>query len=214
MSLPFAATFNYQRQATINYFINVYNPTIINLIATTHPDPFIIRRHKIYAFILFALLAFLQIQNTGSTPSPFHDHPVTTQACFLAIFCYFLAFMASLRLPQYSSQLSTAMAAFGSFSSATLVTLLIPESWWNFRYVFYVLVGMVELHPLLTVLYDRYILRSVLRMRRSWQQNSQRQQQLLPLRYMDLMSREHSNNTVYLMEAPLEVAVVERASFI
>ncbi|QHO39383.1 hypothetical protein HN51_005607 [Arachis hypogaea] len=121
MSLPFAATFNYQRQATINYFINVYNPTIINLIATTHPDPFIIRRHKIYAFILFALLAFLQIQNTGSTPSPFHDHPVTTQACFLAIFCYFLAFMASLRLPQYSSQLSTAMAAFGSFSSATLV---------------------------------------------------------------------------------------------
>ncbi|MED6112828.1 hypothetical protein PIB30_065248 [Stylosanthes scabra] len=112
-----AATFN-QRQV-INCVYIIYNPSI-NLPAIT-PKPFINGLHEIHAFIIAALLAFLQIQSTGTTPSPFHVHPLTTHACVLGIFCYYLAFMASLRLPQYTSQLSKAMAGFGSFSSATLV---------------------------------------------------------------------------------------------
>ena len=153
-------------------------------------------RHKIFAFIIPTLLGLLQIQSAGGiTISLFQIHPVTTTACVFCLLGYYLVFMAWLRLPQYATQFSIAMAAFGSFSLASLVTLLLPHSWWHVRYTFYALLAVVELHQLLAILYNRYVRRFILTLRRSWQPNPARP--LLPRTRMDL--REHNN--AYSMEA-------------
>ncbi|MED6160170.1 hypothetical protein PIB30_048838 [Stylosanthes scabra] len=126
--------------------------------------------HKIYACIITSLLAFLQIQ-TSSSNSPFQVHPLITGASVLSIFGYYLAFVASLRLLRYATQLSMAMAVFRLFSIAWLVTLLIPE-WALVRYVFNGILAFLELHQVFMAIYERFIKRRILiiivRMKRSW----------------------------------------------
>ena len=139
---------------------NVINP------ADTHIPPgnstlhsSITDGHKLYAFILPTLVALLQVQTAGNITSPSQVHPVTTEACVFGLLGYYLAFRASRLFTQHATKLSIAMAAFGSFSSASLVTLLLPHSWWHTRYIFYFLLVLIELHPLLTLLYDRCVRR-------------------------------------------------------
>ena len=198
MARQFDAMF--QRQA-MNFYVHhpTFNFVITSALAAHNfsPDSYIDHLHRIYAFILpSVLLDLLQIQSAGNTTSLFQVHPLTAGASVFGMLGYYLAFTAWLRLPQYASQLSIAMAAFGSFSLASLVTLLLPHSWWHVRYTFYVLLAVVELHQLLIVLYDRLVRRFILTMRRSLQLNSTRH--LLPRTRMDL--REQNN--AYLMEAP------------
>jgi len=109
------------------------------------------QRHKVYAFTLSTLLGFLQVQTSCSTTPPFQVHPLTAKACVCGILGYCLAFRACLFLPSYASQLSIAMAAFGSFSLASLVSLLFSDSWWHLKCMFYVLLVAVELHEIVTV---------------------------------------------------------------
>lgn len=102
-------------------------------------DSFTKQRHKIYAFTLPTLLSFLQVQSAGNTASPFQLHPLTTKASVFGILCYYLTFRAWLCFPLYATQLSFVMALFGSFSFASLVSLLFSDSWWHIKYMFYVL---------------------------------------------------------------------------
>nr|KYP64277.1 hypothetical protein KK1_018869 [Cajanus cajan] len=151
-------------------------------------DSFTKQRHTIYAFTLATLLCFLQVQSIGNTASPFQVHPMITKACVFGILCYYLAFRAWLCLPLYAAQLSTVMAVFGSFSLASLVSLLFCDSWWHIKYMFYVLLVMVELHQLVTVLlykYDKYCVKRLTLLWRSWCTKSV--QRGLPLTCMDLV---------------------------
>ena len=123
MAAPFAAPATSQWQAmTIIYAhhqtFNLIIPSPALAAGNFASHSFITRLHKIYAFILPALLALLQIQGTGNTTSQFQVHPLITGASVFGVLGYFLA---SLRLPQYATKLSIAMAAFGSFSVACLV---------------------------------------------------------------------------------------------
>ncbi|MED6145364.1 hypothetical protein PIB30_024566 [Stylosanthes scabra] len=153
--------------------------------------------HKIYACVFPSLLTLLQIQTSAdSSKSPFQvHHPLITGASVLGIFSYYLAFLASLRFSRYATQLSMAMAVFGSFSMAWLVALLVPESWWPLSYVFNVILAFLELHQVLMAIYERFVKRLILMMvmskiRRSrsssssWINNSERH--ILPLTYTDL----------------------------
>jgi len=144
------------------------------------------QRHKIYAFTLPTLLCFLQLQT-----SPFQVYPFTTKACVCGILGYSLAFRACLFLPSYASQLNIAMAAFRSFSLASLVSLLFSDSWWLVKCIFYVLLVVVELHEMVMVsvfLHENNCLKrlTLLWRLRSWNMNSL-QQQGLQLTYMDLV---------------------------
>ncbi|MED6145363.1 hypothetical protein PIB30_024565 [Stylosanthes scabra] len=117
--------------------------------------------HKIYACVFPSLLALLQIQTSSSPDS---SKSLITGASVLGIFGYYLAFLALLRFPRYATQLSMAMAVFGSFSMAWLVALLVPESWWPLRYVFNVILAFLELHQVLMAVYERFVKRLILMM--------------------------------------------------
>ncbi|RDX87260.1 hypothetical protein CR513_31300, partial [Mucuna pruriens] len=132
----------YVHQQTFNH------TTPISLTCNFSNDSFTKQRHKIYAFTLSTLLCFLQVQTSGNTTSPFQVHPATTKASVFGILCYYLAFRAWLCWPLYATQLSFAMALFGSFSLASLVSLLFSDSWWCIKYVVYVLLVVVELHQM------------------------------------------------------------------
>lgn len=150
-------------------------------------DSFTKQRHKIYAFTLPTLLSFLQVQSAGNTASPFQLHPLTTKASVFGILCYYLTFRAWLCFPLYATQLSIAMALFGSFSLASLVSLLLSDSWWHIKYMFYFLLVVVELHQMVTLitLCDKYCVKRLTLLWRSWRTNSI--QRGLPLTYMDLI---------------------------
>ena len=185
-----------QRCATFYVHLQTNNLIIIPVLAARNsaPDPFITPRHKIYAFTIFILLALLQIQSAGKTISPFEIHPLTTKASVLGILGYCVAFRACQCLPSYAAQLNIVMAVFGPFSLASLVTLFCPDSWWHIKYIFYVLLVLVELHQAIKILYSKYARRLILT-RSSRRTNSATH--LLPLTCMDL--REHN---AQLMEAP------------
>ena len=146
-------------------------------------DSFFTHRHKFYAFTLFAFLALLQIQSAGITTSPFKLHPVITTACVFGILAYYLALRAQQCLPLYATHLNIAMGVLVSFSLASMVTLLVPDSWWHTKYIFYVLLVVLEFHQVVTILCDKYVQRIISTMKRSWPPNSARP--LLPLTHMD-----------------------------
>ena len=173
----------YEHHQTVNLIITPPALTAGNFAR----DSFIAHRHKFYAFTLFAFLALLQIQSAGNTTSPFKVHPVTITTCVFGILAYYLASRARQCLPLYTTQINIAMTIFGSLFLACSVTLLVPDSWWHIKYIFYILLGVVELHQVVTVIYDKYFWRFILKMRCSL--NSGRH--LLPLSYRD--SRGHNN---------------------
>lgn len=184
MAGEWQATF-YVHQQTFNLI------THVSLVCNVAHDSFITHRHKIYAFTLPTLLAFLQVQN-NTAYSPFQVHPVTTRACVFGILGYYLAFRACLCLPLYATHLSIAMTIFGSFSLASLVSLLLSDSWWHIKYIFYMLLAGVELYQIIiiiiimvTLLCDKSGRRSMLRWK-LWRANSS--VMVLPLTYMDLMN--------------------------
>ena len=41
------------------------------------------------------------------------------------------------------------MGVYGSHSVATLVSLLLPHSWWHLKFIFYVILVVVEMDPVL-----------------------------------------------------------------
>ncbi|KAL2330440.1 hypothetical protein Fmac_018021 [Flemingia macrophylla] len=178
-----------QWQATYNFHQQTFNLTTpVPFICNYSHDSFTKQRHKIYAFTLPILLCFLQVQSLGNTTSPFQVHPMTTKACVFGILGYYLAFRAWLCLSLYATQLSIVMAVFGSFSLASLVSLLFSDSWWHIKYVLYVLLVAVELHQIVTILfyeYDKYFVKRLTLLWKSWCTKSV--QRDLPLTCMDLI---------------------------
>ncbi|KAK8466365.1 hypothetical protein PHAVU_008G075150 [Phaseolus vulgaris] len=180
------------RRATFYIHQQTFNLTTpLSVTCNLAHNSFTKQRHKIYAFTLPTLLCFLQVQTSGATTSPFQLHPLTAKACVCGILGYYLAFRACLFLPSYASQLSIAMAAFGSFSLASLVSLLFSDSWWHVKCMFYVLLVVVELHEIVMVtgfLHGKYCLKrlTLVWRSRSWNMNSV-QQEPLQLTHMDLI---------------------------
>ncbi|CAJ1814918.1 unnamed protein product [Sphenostylis stenocarpa] len=175
------ATF-YIHQQTFNL------TTPLSLTCILAHNSFTKKRHKIYAFTLPTLLCFLQVQTSGSSTSPFQVHPLTIKACMCGILGYYMSFRAWLFLPAYATQLSIAMKAFGSFSLASLVSILFSDSWWHFKCMFYVLLVVLELHETMMVtmlLHEKYYVKRLTLLWRSWSRNSV--QQGLPLTHMDLI---------------------------
>ncbi|KAK7340127.1 hypothetical protein VNO77_20821 [Canavalia gladiata] len=182
MAAPFESTTHWRATFYAQYqTFNLITP--ISIICNFGHESFTTHRHKIYAFTLPTLLGFLQVQSSGNTTSPFQLHPVTTKASVFGILGYYLAFRAWLCLPSYATQLSIAMAIFASFSLASLVSLLLCDSWWHIKLIFYVLLVVVELHQVFTIFCDKCVRRLILPLR-SWHNNSV--VRVLPLTSMDL----------------------------
>ena len=137
-----------------------YNLTFTTLIICNFPAHQATSHHAALAFIIPILLGFLQIQSMGSQPSSFQTNPITTIASVICIVAYYLLFVASLRLPNYASQLGILMAAFGSLSVASLVSLLLPNSWRCGRYIVYVLILVAGLIQMARKVYDGCIHKS------------------------------------------------------
>ena len=189
MARPFEATSKWR--ATFYAQHQTFNLITIPALAAGNfaHDSFVTRRHKIYAFTVLTILALLQIQSAGNTISPFQVHPLTTKASVFGILGYCVAYRAWQCLPLYATQLNIAMAVFGSFSLASLVSLVLPHSWWPIKYIFYFLIVLVELYVVVAILYNKYVRRLILS-RRSWRTNSA--VHLLPLTNMDLNLIEYN----------------------
>lgn len=179
-----ATTLTLQWRASFNIETNRVHITIPVLIICNLAHDFTSRlRHSILAFTIQTLLAFLQIQSIGTNqPSPFQAHPVTTTASVVCVLAYYLSFGAKLWLPTYAAQLGFAMSFLGSFSVASLGSLLLPHSLWRFRYILFVAVMVAEWHPELTRMYNRFVWRLLYRPPRL----RTAPPPLLPQTYMDL----------------------------
>ena len=94
--------------------------------------------HTIFAFMIPALLSFLQIQRTEL-------NQVAVMASLGSLVAYYMAFRAKLLFPNYASLLGFLMSVFGSSSVATLVCLILPSSWWCPRYVVFMVLMVGEL---------------------------------------------------------------------
>ena len=136
-------------------------------------------RHTIHVLIIPTLLAFLQIQSAGNNnePSSLEAHPFITVISVLSTLGYYFAFRAKSWFPTYSSLFGTLMGVSGSLSVASLVSLLLPHSWWHLKFIFYVILTVAEMDQ---------ILKRILH----YKKHSSRMKsapRLLPLTYLDLL---------------------------
>ncbi|KAJ7962498.1 Glycosyltransferase [Quillaja saponaria] len=76
----------------------------------------------------------------------------------ISLLLYYLVFGVKLKFPTYAPQiLDIVMDVFGSLSMASLVSLLLPKSWWFIRYGSYVILLVGDLHQMLKILNDRQV---------------------------------------------------------
>ena len=130
-------------------------------------------RHSLISFTIPTLLGFLQLQTQGSQPSPFQVRPITASASVIGVLGYYLSSIAKRFLPSYASQLILVKSLLGSFSVASLASLLLPSSLWNLRFAFYVLLMVLEFHTQLRKIYDRFA--------RHWHRQSPRMRVAMPV---------------------------------
>ena len=100
------------------------------------------------AFTIASFLGFLQIDAVGS--------PIVSMAFILSLLGYYLAFRAKSRFPRYASQLAFLMTAFSSFSVASLLSLLLPNSWWPVKLIIFIVVFCELFYPKIKSLFDKY----------------------------------------------------------
>ncbi|AES79954.1 hypothetical protein MtrunA17_Chr7g0245971 [Medicago truncatula] len=184
MACPFEPT-SHQWRATFYVHQQTFNITTpISIACNQTHYSFTTHRHKIYAFTFPTLLGFLQVQTAGNnTISPFQVHPLTTKVCLFGILGYYLSFRAWICWPSYANHFSIIMTIFGSFSLASLVSMLLSDSCWYIKYLFYILLVVVELHQMVKILYDKCVRRSIL----CWRLWHTKSVLVLPITYMDLI---------------------------
>ncbi|CAB4300522.1 unnamed protein product [Prunus armeniaca] len=100
--------------------------------------------HAILAFIVPILLTFVQIKFQG-TSSPFETHHTTTMVAIASLLAFSLAVGARLRFPTHSPTYSSFVVGFsGLLSVASLLSLLLPDSWHHVPYMVFFMYLMIE----------------------------------------------------------------------
>ncbi|KAJ7962489.1 Glycosyltransferase [Quillaja saponaria] len=153
--LPYdPVTFNFFTCNSAYQYLQVFYKASLQPVAHSSTD-----RHTIFAFMIATFLSYLQIKSTGQDDlSPFKVNPVTTMTSIISLLFYYLAFGAKLKYAAHAPQkLDIVMDVFGSLSMASLVSLLLPKSWWFIRYCLYVILLVGDLHQLLKILNDRHV---------------------------------------------------------
>ncbi|KAL3497532.1 hypothetical protein ACH5RR_040264 [Cinchona calisaya] len=111
------------RENTINMTRNYHFPqNIQDIIAAS--------RQAVFAFLVSALLNFLQIKYQGKAESPFETHPKAMFVAILTLLLYCLSYDAKLRFStthQNVSFVNISMAIFGPLSVAALSSVLFTE---------------------------------------------------------------------------------------
>jgi len=108
--------------------------------------------HYIFAFIVPALLIFLELMYQGKDCTPFDTNPVTmwtSLSCLLA-YCltYWVGEMTYVRLfwsQRYVTAVRCSIVLFGLLSSASLASIFFPDIIKPFLYVLCILISMGEL---------------------------------------------------------------------
>ncbi|KAL6290385.1 hypothetical protein ACE6H2_007895 [Prunus campanulata] len=115
-----------------NSFVFTFNTLLINL-ARQHlhaPSP-----HSILAFIVSVLVALIPIKLS----SPFETHRTTTMVAIASLLAYSSAVAARLRFPTYSpTNFRLAIMFCALLSVASLLSLLVPDSWHHIPYVIFI----------------------------------------------------------------------------
>ncbi|KAL3497535.1 hypothetical protein ACH5RR_040267 [Cinchona calisaya] len=113
----------FREDATINMRRNYHFPQNIR-------DTIMSSRQAIFAFLVSALLNFLQIKCQGKAESPFETHPKTMFVAIVTLLLYCLSYDAKLRFSSIHRNLSfvnISMAIFGPLSLAALSSVLLSE---------------------------------------------------------------------------------------
>ncbi|ONI23290.1 hypothetical protein PRUPE_2G180300, partial [Prunus persica] len=136
-----------RRQAIIlhvhNSFVFTSNILLINLASQYLPAA---STHSIFAFIVSVLLALIQIKFPGISmlPSPFETHHTTTMVAIASLLAYSSAVAARLRFPTYSpTNFRLAIMFSALLSVASLLSLLLPNSWHHIPYVVFIFYYLV-----------------------------------------------------------------------
>ncbi|BFG22086.1 hypothetical protein CerSpe_083600 [Prunus speciosa] len=121
-----------------NSFVFTSNLLLINLARQYLPDASI---HSILAFIVPVLVALIQIKFPGISmlSSPFETHRTTTMVAIASLLAYSSAAAARLRFPTYSpTNFRLAIMFCALLSIASLLSLLLPDSWHHVPYVIFI----------------------------------------------------------------------------
>ena len=105
---------------------------------------------RIMAFTIANFLAFLQIRTVGN--------PIISMACGFSLLGYYLAYRAKTRFPNYASQLAFLMAAFNSFTVASLPSLLLPKSGCLVTVITFIVLLCDLFYPKIKILFDKYVI--------------------------------------------------------
>ncbi|KAH0980208.1 hypothetical protein GBA52_007385 [Prunus armeniaca] len=133
-----------QRRQTIilhvhNSFVFTFNTSLrINLASQYLPAA---STHSILAFIVSVLVALIQIKFPGISmlSSPFETHRTTTIVAIASLLAYISAVAARLRFPTYSpTNFRLAIMFCALLSVASLLTLLVPNSWHHVPFVIFI----------------------------------------------------------------------------
>ncbi|KAH0980209.1 hypothetical protein GBA52_007386 [Prunus armeniaca] len=121
-----------------NSFVFSFNTLLINLARQHLPAP---SPHSILAFIVSVLVALIQIKFPGISmlSSPFETHRTTTMVAIASLLAYCSAVAARLRFPTYSpTNFRLAIIFSALLSVASLLSLLVPDSWHHIPYVIFI----------------------------------------------------------------------------
>ncbi|BFG22087.1 hypothetical protein CerSpe_083610 [Prunus speciosa] len=154
-----------RRQAIIlhvhNSFVFTSNLLLINLARQYLPAA---STHSILAFIVSVLVALIQIKFPGISmlSSPFETHRTTTMVAIVSLLAYSSAVAARLRFPTYSpTNFLLAIMFSALLSVASLISLLVPDSWHHIPYVIFIFYYlMAEGLGLLQKLCQRHVTRT------------------------------------------------------
>ncbi|KAH7863746.1 hypothetical protein Vadar_021474 [Vaccinium darrowii] len=133
------------RSSTNRSFNGRINVAFINITSYTilQPRPVPTSQHTIFAFLISALLNFLELQyQNTSTVSPFQTHPKTMWVALLSLFLYCIAHDVEPRFIQVGRG---GMGLFGSILCVSLASVLFHNSVSLALYFLYVLFSNREM---------------------------------------------------------------------
>ncbi|KAL6204469.1 hypothetical protein ACLB2K_021736 [Fragaria x ananassa] len=109
--------------------------------------------HAIFAFTVAVLVSFIQIKFPGTviSSSPFETHPTTIVVFIASLFSYCLSLLATKRSPGYAPTFCIAMRSSGLLALASLLSLLLPDSYHHGPYLTFIFYFVVECYQLLRV---------------------------------------------------------------
>ncbi|KAK7349612.1 hypothetical protein VNO77_07106 [Canavalia gladiata] len=164
----------------------------------------------IVSIIIPTLVGFVQIlsnnQNMIQLDFPFNEPSIgTTMTCIFSLVLYYLASRVRKScFPYYTPEFGIVMDVSASICVASLVSLIVPHSWWLLRYLLYILLFLVELHHCLRGIFHKYFGRFFFPHQRQWCRMNEHP--LLPHTYMDIQLYGNLNHpTRCVITQPVQI---------